>query len=118
MRGSKVTVRTSGQMRAARRRGGSCTDWERVRRETSREPGAAKMNHQIGETVARKRGRPVVGEPKTAISPRITNSVLARWKATGTGWQTRMAKALDKELPRKIPWRAVVGRMRRTKRAT
>lgn len=103
MRGSKVTVRTSEQMRAARRRGESRTDWERVRRETNREQGVAEMNRQIGETIARKRGRPVVGEPKTAISLRIPNSILARWKATGPGWQTRMAKALDKALPRKPP---------------
>jgi uncharacterized protein (DUF4415 family) len=103
MRGSKVAVRTSEQMRAARRRGESRTDWERARREANREQGVAEMNRQIGETIARKRGRPVVGEPKTAISLRIPNSILARWKATGPGWQTRMAEALDKALPRKPP---------------
>lgn len=103
MRGSKVTVRTSEQMRAARRRGESRTDWERVRREANRGAGAGEMNRHIGETIARKRGRPVVGEAKTAISLRIPNSVLARWKETGPGWQTRMAKALDKALPRKPP---------------
>lgn len=101
MRGLKVSVRTSEQMRAARRRGESRTDWERLRREADREPGAAEMNRQIGEAIARKRGRPVVGEPKTAISLRVPNSILARWKATGQGWQTRMAQALDKALPRK-----------------
>jgi uncharacterized protein (DUF4415 family) len=93
---------TSEQMRAARRRGESRTDWGRVRREVDKEPGAAEMNRQIGELIARKRGRPVVGEAKTAVSLRIPNSILARWKATGPGWQTRMAKALDKALPRKV----------------
>lgn len=102
MRGSKVTVRTPEQMRPVRRRGESRTDWELVRREANRGPEAAKMNRQIGETIARKRGRPVVGEAKTAISLRLPNSVLARWKETGPGWQTRMAKALDKALPRKL----------------
>lgn len=101
MRGSKVTMKTSEQMRAARRRGDSRTDWQRVRQESSSGPGAAEINRQIAQTIARKRGRPVVGEPKTAISLRIPNSILARWKATGPGWQTRMAKALDKALPRK-----------------
>ena len=101
MRGSKATAMTSEQMRAARRRGESRTDWERVRREANKEPGAAEKNRQIGELIARKRGRPVVGEPKTAVSLRIPNSTLARWKATGSGWQTRMAKALGKALPRK-----------------
>lgn len=61
MRSSKVTVKTSEQTRAARRRGISRTDWERVRRESSREPGAAEFNLQIGPTIARIRGRPVGG---------------------------------------------------------
>jgi uncharacterized protein (DUF4415 family) len=101
MRGSKVTVRTSEQMRAARRRGESRTDWKRVHRAANRTPEAAEANRQIGELIERRRGRPVVGEAKTAVSLRIPNSILARWKATGPGWQTRMAKALDKALPRK-----------------
>jgi uncharacterized protein (DUF4415 family) len=32
---------------------------------------------------------------------KFSNGILARRKATGPGWQTRMAKALDKALPRK-----------------
>lgn len=101
MHGSKVTVKTSEQMRAARRRGESRTNWERVRREVNKGPQAKETHRQIGELIERRRGRPVVGEPKTAVSLRIPNSILARWKATGPGWQTRMAKALDKALPRK-----------------
>lgn len=101
MSGSKVTVRTSEQMRSARRRGESRSNWERVRREANKGPGVAEANREIGELIARKRGRPVVGEPKTAVSLRLPNSILARWKATGPGWQTRMAKALDKALPPK-----------------
>lgn len=42
------------------------------------------------------RGRPVVGQPKTAISLRVPNDALARWKATGPGWQTRMVNTLAK----------------------
>jgi uncharacterized protein (DUF4415 family) len=38
----------------------------------------------------------VVGEPKAAISLRLPVSVLDRWKATGPGWQTRMAEVLSK----------------------
>jgi len=101
MRGSKVTLTTSDQMRAARRRGESRSDWERVHRESSKGVGVVNTNLQIGELIARRRGRPIVGEPKTAVSLRIPDSILARWKATGPGWQTRMAKALDKALPRK-----------------
>lgn len=101
MPGSKVTVKTSEQMRDTRRRGESRSDWQRVRREANKGPGAAAANRQIGELIARKRGRPIVGEPKTAVSLRLPNSILARWKATGPGWQTRMATVLDKALPRK-----------------
>ncbi|MGH8455959.1 MAG: BrnA antitoxin family protein [Stenotrophobium sp.] len=41
------------------------------------------------------RGRPRLGPPKTAISLRLSDDVLARWKATGPGWQTRMAERLS-----------------------
>ena len=99
MTGSKMTFRTSEQMRAARARGESKTDWARVRREANADPEAVAQNRAIGEAVARRRGRPVQGESKTAISLRVPDSVLARWKATGPGWQTRMAEALAQALP-------------------
>lgn len=44
--------------------------------------------------ISRLRGRPLIGEPKVAISLRLPGSVLLRWKATGPGWQTRMAEYL------------------------
>ncbi|WP_246326981.1 BrnA antitoxin family protein [Burkholderia guangdongensis] len=96
MSGSKITSMTSAEMRAARSRGESRTDWERVRREANQESGAVEENKAIGETIARKRGRPVVGEPKAAISLRLPVSVLEYWKATGPGWQTRMVELLAK----------------------
>jgi uncharacterized protein (DUF4415 family) len=40
------------------------------------------------------RGRPKSLDTKVAISLRLTPDTLARWKATGPGWQTRMAKVL------------------------
>jgi uncharacterized protein (DUF4415 family) len=99
MRGSKMTSMTSEQMRAARNRGESRTDWARVWREGNNDPAARAQNRAIGELIgeleARKRGRPVVGEVKTAVSLRIPDSVLARWKATGPGWQTRMVERLS-----------------------
>ena len=42
------------------------------------------------------RGRPKSGAARTSISIRLPPDTLARWKATGPGWQTRMAEALDK----------------------
>lgn len=95
-----MTVMTSEQMRAARARGEDRTDWARVRREANKDPEAAAMNRKIGELIARKRGRPVVGETKTAISLRIPASVVERWKATGPGWQTRMVARLSASVKR------------------
>jgi uncharacterized protein (DUF4415 family) len=40
------------------------------------------------------RGRPKSPESKIAISLRLSPATLARWKATGPGWQTRMANVL------------------------
>ena len=40
------------------------------------------------------RGRPKSAESKVAISLRLSPDTLARWKATGPGWQTRMANVL------------------------
>ena len=40
------------------------------------------------------RGRPKSPESKVAISLRLSPDTLARWKATGPGWQTRMAHVL------------------------
>jgi len=40
------------------------------------------------------RGRPKSADSKVAISLRLSPDTLARWKATGPGWQTRMAEVL------------------------
>jgi uncharacterized protein (DUF4415 family) len=42
------------------------------------------------------RGRPKSGRARTSISLRLPPETLARWKATGPGWQTRMAEALSR----------------------
>lgn len=96
MRGSKkITRMTSEAMRTARERDGTRSDWARVRRKANADPDARAMNRKIGALIARRRGRPVQGEPKQAISLRVPESVLARWKATGPGWQTRMVERLS-----------------------
>ena len=46
--------------------------------------------------MVKPRGRPKSPESKTLISLRVSKDTLARWKATGAGWQTRMAEALGK----------------------
>lgn len=47
----------------------------------------------IGETLIR-RGRPKAETPKQAINIRLSPEVLARFRATGKGWQTRIDAAL------------------------
>jgi len=41
-----------------------------------------------------KGGRPISQNPRKLISLRLPEEVIERWKATGPGWQTRMAERL------------------------
>lgn len=43
-----------------------------------------------------KGGRPFSRNPRKLISLRLPANVIERWKATGPGWQTRMAERLSK----------------------
>jgi uncharacterized protein (DUF4415 family) len=43
-------------------------------------------------------GRPVATNPRRQVTIRLPESVLATWKATGPGWQTRMAELLSKRV--------------------
>lgn len=47
-------------------------------------------------SMLKPRGRPKSGNARTSISLRLPPDTLARWKATGPGWQTRMAETLRK----------------------
>ena len=53
-----------------------------------------------GEMLARatinKGGRPISSNPRQLSSLRLPADVIAHWKATGPGWQTRMAERLSK----------------------
>jgi uncharacterized protein (DUF4415 family) len=68
-------------------------------------PANKVLPEVFGGPVARRmlkpRGRPKTGVARTSISIRLPPDTLARWKATGPGWQTRMAEALDKAIRRK-----------------
>lgn len=46
-----------------------------------------------------KGGRPKATHPKRQITIRLTDEVIQRWRATGPGWQTRMAERLSQPLP-------------------
>ncbi|MCZ8064184.1 BrnA antitoxin family protein [Silanimonas sp.] len=47
-----------------------------------------------------RRGRPKLANPRQLLSLRLPPQTIARWKATGPGWQTRMAEALEKSAPK------------------
>ena len=52
-----------------------------------------------GKTLVR-RGRPKLENPRQLLSLRLPPQVIARWKSTGPGWQTRMSEALEKSAPK------------------
>ncbi len=52
-----------------------------------------------GEKLVR-RGRPKLENPRQLLSLRLPPQIIARWKASGPGWQTRMADALEKSAPK------------------
>ena len=43
-----------------------------------------------------KGGRPRSENPKKLISIRLPEDVILKWRATGPGWQTRMAEKLSR----------------------
>ncbi|MCM0610234.1 MAG: BrnA antitoxin family protein [Ideonella sp. WA131b] len=57
-----------------------------------------------GEMLARgkvnKGGRPRSENPKKLISIRLPEEVILKWRATGPGWQTRMAEKLARVVPK------------------
>ena len=53
-------------------------------------------NEMLARAVVKKGGRPRSANPRQLISLRLPADVVARWRATGPGWQTRMAERLSK----------------------
>jgi uncharacterized protein (DUF4415 family) len=47
-----------------------------------------------------RRGRPKLANPKRLLSLRVSPNVIDGWKASGSGWQTRMAKVLERSMPK------------------
>ena len=46
-----------------------------------------------------KGGRPRSENPRKLISIRLPEDVILKWRATGPGWQTRMAEKLARVVP-------------------
>lgn len=53
----------------------------------------------LARGVLKRAGRPVAANPRQQVTIRLPATVLAQWKATGPGWQTRMAEQLTKKAP-------------------
>ena len=47
-----------------------------------------------------RRGRPKLEKTKRLLSLRLPPDVIANWKASGPGWQTRMAETLERTQPK------------------
>lgn len=52
-------------------------------------------DEMLARAKVNKGGRPLSKNPRKLISIRLPEDVIARWKATGAGWQTRMAEKLS-----------------------
>ena len=51
-------------------------------------------DEMLARAVVKKGGRPRSVNPRQLISLRLPVEVVARWRATGPGWQTRMVERL------------------------
>jgi len=56
-------------------------------------------DEMLARGVVNKGGRPRSANPRKLISIRLPEDVIERWRATGPGWQTRMADRLAKAQP-------------------
>jgi len=93
----------------------TAADWERV---IAAAPGedrpltpdeAAKMRHAVivrsggfaavREALAKRRRGPGRKPPKQQVTLRLEPTTVARWKASGSGWQTRIAQVLAEHAP-------------------
>ena len=48
----------------------------------------------LSRAIVKKGGRPKSASPRQLISLRLPPEVVAQWRASGPGWQTRMAECL------------------------
>ena len=99
MNGS-VTTMTLKEMQEARDLGQSQSDWDAVRQHVAQgkenadddAPDASQL--MKAELTKRRVGRPIGSANKEQIAIRFDRDVIAAFKSTGSGWQTRMNDAL------------------------
>ena len=58
--------------------------------------GPLRFADVFPELARRKAGRPKLDAAKEAVTLRLDPETVARFKASGTDWRTKMARALDK----------------------
>ncbi|MGI4796977.1 MAG: BrnA antitoxin family protein [Janthinobacterium lividum] len=60
-------------------------------------PAAEALPKEVYAELTKRRGRPPSDKPpKVMVSLRMAPDVLARWRKTGTGWQTRASEVLER----------------------
>lgn len=62
--------------------------------ELSRARPFAEVFPELAESIRRSRGRPIVEVRKQQVSLRLDPEVIAKFKATGKGWQARVNEIL------------------------
>ncbi len=100
-------------MQAGKKHPEQRTDWERVKRDAAQnapvafdpavdpyDPNDAKATTDYWRAATVKRGRPPVAVPRPTLNMRIDAEVLAAFKATGPGWQTRINAVLREAVER------------------
>ena len=92
----RIVSFTSEELRARTAAGltGSNWEWVRTHEPDLTDPDAPDFSEEMRAERLRRRGRPLGSGAKAATSIRIDRDVLAAFRATGRGWQTRMNDAL------------------------
>ena len=79
------------------------SDLERVDAHTLRSDDYEQLPELSDDMLRRgtikRAGRPIATDPRRQVTIRLPESVLSAWKASGPGWQTRMAELLSKRAP-------------------
>ena len=57
-------------------------------------------DEMLARGTVNKGGRPRSENPRKLISIRLPEDVILKWRATGPGWQTRMAEKLARVAPK------------------
>ncbi|TIT23465.1 MAG: hypothetical protein E5W70_08035 [Mesorhizobium sp.] len=84
-------------------RGYSKEDWEAVSENPEWTEEDFRTAHpfaeafpELAESIRRSRGRPALDNPKKQVTLRLDSDVVARFRAGGPGWQSRINEILRK----------------------